>query len=521
MTVDDLLYEYPKTATAEQKMQITSYRKQQEFFRDQAKNPRDQVFRPDGKPKPMDQNMKQRILQKLTQVAADLRTLKNVLSIRNVEELKSLYSEVKGKETERKLFIDTILMSGSNPGVMFLKEIIMNNELSFMEKVDVLIALPHNIKAPSPKLLEELFQLVTSPAIISHKALKANGHVAYATIINRACSQQYQLGAAMFPEDVLGKMCYTNKEHIVSQFIAHLQRELQGPDAQNAQAAIMALGALGHQSAISILIPYIEGSASGSQAENIDIRKMAIYSLSQVSNQHRNPLPPVYAALVHNPSEDRDIRIAAFSIMLRMDPSAVHLQKIAVSTWFEKDDQVAKYVYSSLKSLSQIKRSQIPNDSKVFALALKAATVLPLAKPFPGIISSNFNTFFADILKELQIGYQGQAAMHNSPHSHALYFKLNMFLKQVKFAPIEFAAQVRGIKNIVIDALKSVTSDPKGKVHRELEKIIEQLEISPRDESPAQAYIWARIFNDIQVFIQTPQVNAEYIKEKVKSVLKS
>merc|ERR1719228_1234591 len=240
MTVEDLLYEYPKEATAEQQKHITSYKKQQEFFRDQAKNPRDQVFRPDGKPKPMDQNMKQRILQKLTQVAADLRdiehfgkkqvtavphTLKNILSIRNEEELKSLYSEVKGKETERKLFIDTILMSGSNPGVMFLKEIIMNNELSFMEKVDVLIALPHNIKAPSPKLLKELFQLVTSPAIISHKALKANGHVAYATIINRACSQQYQLGAAMFPEDVLGKMCYTNKEHIVSQFIAHLQKE--------------------------------------------------------------------------------------------------------------------------------------------------------------------------------------------------------------------------------------------------------------------------------------------------------
>merc|ERR1719228_2095737 len=499
MTVEDLLYEYPKTATSEQKMQITSYRKQQEFFRDQAKNPRDQVFRPDGKPKPMDQNMKQRIMQKLTQVAAVLNTLKNILSIRNVEELKSLYSEVKGKETERKLFIDTILMSGSNPGVMFLKEIIMNNELSFMEKVDVLIALPHNIKAPSPKLLKELFQLVTSPAIISHKALKANGHVAYATIINRACSQQYQLGAAMFPEDVLGKMCYTNKEHIVSQFIAHLQRELQGQDAQNAQAAIMALGALGHQSAISILIPYIEGRASGSQAENIDIRKMAIYSLSQVSNQHRNTLLPVYAALVHNPSEDRDIRIAAFSIMLGMDPSAVHLQKIAVSTWFEKDDQVAKYVYSSLKSLSQIKRSQIPNDSKVFALALKAATVLPLAKPFPGVISSNFNTFFADILKELQVGYQGQAAMINSPNSHTLYFKLNMFLKQVKYTPIEFAAQVHGIKNIVIEALKSVTSDSKGMVHRELEKIIEKLEISPRDESPVQADFWASIHNDIQV----------------------
>merc|ERR1719431_1352069 len=107
--VEDLIYEYPKAASVEQKKQITNFRKQQEFFRDQAQNPEDQGFRADGVPKPMDEAMKQRILQKLSQVVADLKevedfgkkqvtavlqALKTIISVRNVAELKAIYAEV-------------------------------------------------------------------------------------------------------------------------------------------------------------------------------------------------------------------------------------------------------------------------------------------------------------------------------------------------------------------------------------------------------------------------------------------
>merc|ERR1712002_754966 len=171
-------------------------------------------------------------------------------------------------------------------------------------------------------------------------------------------------------------------------------------------------------------------------------------------------------------------------------------------------------------NLSHMKRSHIPNDSRVFALTIKAATVLPLAKPVPGIISSNFNTFFADILKELQVAYQGHAAATVAPNSHALYFKLNMFLKQARYTPIEFAAQIRGVKTVLVEALKVLAADSKVKVHRELEKIIEKLDIAPIADAPIEAGVWARLHNDVQLFIQTPRVNAEFIKEQLKSILK-
>merc|ERR1711970_1713561 len=536
-TVEDLIYEYPKEASVEQKKQITSFREQQEFFRDQAQNPGDQVFRADGVPRKMESEMKQKIVEKLAQVVNDLKelnhfgkkevssmvhALKTVLSVRNVAELKEIYAEVKGKEDERRMFLEIIMASGSSPSIVFCKEMIQANELTFVEATEFFVTVPHNIKAPSPKLMEEIYQLIKSPSVRAHKSLKVNARIAYATIVRKACFHQYEMSPVVFPEDVLGKMCRAHKDHIVSQFIADMKREIESADKEEIQGAIMALGNLGHQSTVSALIPYIEGRAPNAQPEDVDVRQIAIYSLSDVSYEHRNTLLPVYIALVMNPTEARDIRIASFNMMLRMEPNTVHLQKVAISTWFEQDEVVAKYIYSSLRSLSQLKRTQIPNqDTKVFHLTIKAATVLPLAKPFRGIFSSNFNTFFADILRELQVGYQGHAAMATTPNSFVVYHKLNMFLKQVQYTPYEFAFNVRGFKSIVLEALKTVVSDEKIKIHRELEKIIEKLEISPREQSPIEALFWVRIHNDAQFYFNTPRVNVEYIKEKVKSLLRS
>merc|ERR1711970_1224103 len=535
--VEDLIYEYPKEASVEQKKQINSFRKEQEFFMDQAQNPKDRVFRADGVPRPMDQEMKQKIVQKLSQVVADLKelnhfgqkkvtsvlhALKTVLSVRNVAELKQIYSEVKAKEDERRIFLELVFVSGTSPAIMFCKELIMANELTFVEATEFLVTLPHNIKAPSPKVFEEIYQLIKSPVISERKTLKTNAQIAYATIVRRACFHEYELNSAVFPEDVLGKMCRAHKDHVVSQFIADLRREIEGADEKDLQAPLLALGTLGHESAVSALIPYIEGRAPSAQAQNIDIRQIAIYALGDVSYQHRNTLLPVYIALVLNPVEPREIRLAAFNILLKMNPSVVQMQKLAISTWFEQDEVVAKYIYSSLRSLSNLRREQIPQeDSKIFHLSLKATTVLPLAKKLPGIFSSNFNSFFADILGELQIGYQCQAAMSTTSNSFLVYHKMNVFLKQVKYTPYEFAAQVRGLKSIVVEGLKEIASESGLRGHRELEKIIEKLDISPREQSPVEAIVWARIHNDAQFVYNTPRVNVEYIKEKVRSISKS
>ena len=178
---------------------------------------------------------------------------------------------------------------------------------------------------------------------------------------------------------------------------------------------------------------------------------MAIYALANVARKYRQTLLPIYSAIVFNQGENRQLRMAALSMMLPMDPSPVHLQKLAVATWLEQDEVVAKFIYTSLKSLAHIKREEVPSHSRMLNLVEKASAVLPLAKPYPGIISSTFNYFVADMLTNLGIGYQAHTASINTEQSHVFYHKLERFFVNAADIPLGFAVQVGGLGNVILE----------------------------------------------------------------------
>merc|ERR1712226_494479 len=106
-----------------------------------------------------------------------------------------------------------------------------------------------------------------------------------------------------------------------------------------------------------------------------------------------------------------------------------------------------------------------------------------------------------------------------SHHSMAHYYKLDLFLKQVKTMTYEFALDVSGFKDFAMEAIQAAISDSRPKVHDELRKMMERLEIVPKQESVMQADMWMRCSDDMQVFVQSPRVRTDYIKEKMKEVM--
>jgi hypothetical protein len=527
----DLMFEYPKDITAEERKQITSFKKQQDYYKIKAANPAVHMFRASGVLEPMDEQMKTRIVEKFAeaathihdmehfgkkQVTATLQALKNVIALFNVEEIKALFAEVEAKHVERRLFLDTVMMAGTNPCVMFFKEMIEADKLTLVETTEVLLTLPHNIKTPTMEVIEEIFKLIKSPRVIAHKLLKTNAHLAFATILNRACFAPMDKIENTFPEHVLGKMCNPEDPKIHTEYIPHLVAELTRGTDNEKHAAILALGTIGHDGILPILLPYIEGKATAVLAH----RKMAIYGLAQSTYAHREILLPIYSSLVHNPAENREIRIAALSMMMRMDPSTVHLQKLAVATWFEEDEHVHRFIWTTLKTLSEIKRAELPAASLMMDLVEKAATVLPLAKPVPGVLSATFNIFVAEMLKNLDVGYVSHTAMVNSAHAHGFYYKIEAFLKQARTVPFEFAAQATGLRTFILETLKAVTTMNEDKIHVDLKAIIAKLEVMPKADFPLEALFWGRFSDDIQFVLVTPEINAEYFVEKIKEVMK-
>ena len=202
-----------------------------------------------------------------------------------VEEIKAFFVEVENKPIVRRLLLDTVKMAGTSPAVMFFKEMVMANKLNIVEMVEVLMTLPHNIKAPNVHIIEQIFELIQHPNIVAHKMLKHNAHIAFATILNRACINTQE---SVFPVNVFGEMCTPENPKIANEYIPHLKAELSAANDEEVHAAILALGTIGHDAVLPILLPYIEGKVT----RNVSHRKMAIYALANVARKYRQtPFP--------------------------------------------------------------------------------------------------------------------------------------------------------------------------------------------------------------------------------------
>ena len=453
------------------------------------------------------------------EIPSQLKALKTVLSIMTTEDLKEIFNMLEGlscsaeiKQTAKSLYLEMVRNAGTSPAFMFLKELIEKNLLTESETFIIVATLAHHIKTPTEETIQEIFHLIRHPAVASKPWIKNIGHIAFATIVRKSCLASP--GSQVYPEQVFGKMCSPHYEKITTEYIPHLVAELSAASGPTKISVLTALGELGHESTIPLMLSYIEGKAAGTTPAT---RKMAIYSLFEVTKKYKSYLLPVYSSLIHNPAEERGIRIAALAMLLRMEPSSLHMQKLAVSTWYEKDGEFCKFVYSTLKSLAYLNYpSQHLEQGELYlsSLSAKAKAVLPLAKPVPGIISSTFYTFLLSYLPNLGVGAGSETALISGTTGQTLYHKTEYFLKQLTTIPIEFAVHYSGVKSIAKSIIKSMPGYTKS-IHPELESIISKLSISPRVDSAFEAGMWMKLSDDITLDLQANIHTFESMKEEM------
>jgi hypothetical protein len=355
--------------------------------------------------------------------------------------------------------------------------------------------LPHYIKTPDVKILDQIFELVKSSAISKHSLLKNNAHLAFATLLHKACVEDNDY---RYPVFVFGDFCNSETSELTNKYIPYMVDLLKSASRpEERESLILSVGALGHESVIPILLPYIEGKVSGSSPTE---QRMAIYSLNMMTRRHREILLPVFSTLVHNPSEDRYVRIAALAMMMTMDPSTYYFQKLATSTWFEKDNEFHKFVFSTLKSLSEIETEDHPTAGTLRTMSEQAKFVLPLAKPFPGFFSSSLNFFTAQWMKKLQVGYQLHSSITMSS-VQGIYARLEYFMEQLQFTPIEFCFMTEGASSVYEKLVQSLLGDDGssvGKIHPKWKEIISLINMKGTGKDDFYLGGWVRLFDDVQ-----------------------
>ena len=101
-------------------------------------------------------------------------------------------------------------------------------------------------------------------------------------------------------------------------------------------------------------------------------RLLALWSLSTSGMVKPQAVEPLFYSIFANPAEATEMRIAAFNILVKLNPPVAILQKIATRTWIERDMEVLKVVNSALFTLSNEYFTLTPKISPIVSLPKKA-----------------------------------------------------------------------------------------------------------------------------------------------------
>lgn len=331
--------------------------------------------------------------------------ISHLMAMTDLKEMYDLWQSVKNEDNIIKnLFIDCAVQTGSNPTIMLIKQLIESEEIDGQDAIWAMAALGYHAKTPTGDLLRQLVDLVKSESVQSHKSLKQTALLTVADLLNVACESAH-LHNKRFPVQLIDDFCDAKDSRLLDEFLNILSQELQSSTSSTSDKIItmMAIGSLGIEEILPVLLPHIEGNAQGDDTAE---RAAAILALKRVIYINPERVHPLLIALSDNVAERPEVRMAAISMLLHSNAPMAVWQKIASRTWIEPSQQVAAYIYNILESLTTMP----PTTSWVHKdLPEKARGAVALAKPHTYGMPYSGSRIYSSTMKE------GISAMTHTP----------------------------------------------------------------------------------------------------------
>jgi hypothetical protein len=466
-------------------------------------------------------------------VAGYLSAVSKYLLPMSYEELKAIKDEIlqstdsEGSQKALKsLFFDVLSTVGSNPSVMLIKKEIERGDLHGRSAVNALESAFRSVRTPTKELLKELIQLIKSLKNMhwneqnafgsSIKDLYTIGTIQMSKLLHRACIHPVRR-MTEFPVRVYGHFCSNESSIITEDWIPYLESELESgrrneDDEHYRLVAISSIGKLGHIKGLESLVKVIDGRIT----KNPMVRSVAVYSLKRIAKLNPVMIKPILLAIIDNPAENTQVRIAAVAVLPWSQPSMAQLQKVAVRTWFEPSKQVASFIYSTLKNLVD---TEVPQLKSV---GLKASSVIHMVKPFQYGVQFSHNVNFAEFVNYLKTSVSKKVAWvfsekENVPTKVSISNKYYNSAWAVR--GLSYSIYTQGMDHLLEKVLYSSNknSHVSESVKQQLEKITQELKIESHEEKSSEVLIQYRLAGYERLYT----INKEYIMEVVERATES
>ena len=468
-------------------------------------------------------------------VAGHLSAVSKYLLPLSFEELKAIKDEIlqstdnsEGSQKALKsLFFDVLSTVGSNPSTMLIKKDIESGDLQGRSAINALESALRSVRTPTKELLKELVQLVKNLKNMhwdqqnalgsSIKDLYTISTIQMSKLLHRACINPVRR-MTEFPVRVYGHFCSNESSIITEDWIPYLESELESTSRRNQEdehyrlVAISSIGKLGHIKGLQSLVKVIDGRVT----KNPMVRSVAVYSLKRLAKLNPVMIKPILLAIIDNPAETTQVRIAAVSVLPWSQPSMAELQKISVRTWFEPSKQVASFIYSTLKNLVD---TEVPELKSV---GLKASSIIRMVKPFQYGAQFSQNVNFAKFVNYLKTAMSKNVAWVYSEKEN-VPTKISMSNKYYNSAwgvvGLSYSIYTQGMDHLLEKVLynSNKNSNVSESVKEQLEKISQELKIENQEEKSSEVLVQYRMAGYERLYT----LNKEYVMEVVERATES
>lgn len=378
-----------------------------------------------------------------------------------------MFMEIYGKVSSQgpavlNLFFDTVTISGTPVAVDFIKEMMTSGKMSRMQKAQFFMWIPQHLTAPTPKALHTLFDLIRSEAVQGPQVSSVVRGLAYSSLsrlIHLACISEDRLNS--YPTWVFGEFCSPDSEIVNGKWVPFLTEKVMDASrsAGEKDVAIMSLGLVAKKTVIPTLLRVImpemmtrQGSMSSMKPTSTS-RQLALYSLVSVGLREPKLVSPILLSLLKDPSENLEMRVAAFNGLMRMGPPSVHiLQDIVGMTHQEVglNKELLKVINTGLYSAGH--QELHPNmEFRTVEMIKNARMAYHMVRKIKGVHPTSATFFFNTFLERLDIGYDAFLTYVRSQESFLpkhIFAEIKYLLVNFNIKPIQVGVNFGSVSNL-------------------------------------------------------------------------
>ncbi|CAG2058700.1 unnamed protein product [Timema podura] len=389
-----------------------------------------------------------------------LTRLVQVMSAKQLKEAgRSLYTPSSKPSSSRasntwKAFRDAVGEAGTGPALVTLKEWIMSKKVRGEDAAELVSSLPRASVTPTPEYLNEFFKLATSPEVTKQSILNTSAILSFTNLV-RMSQVDNSTSHKYYPTHLFGRFSLKNNSALQQEYIPWLERAFESAvsqaDSPKIQLYIRALGNIAHPRIWDIFEPYLEGEKNISTLQKV----LMVVSMDKLSVLYPKIGRQVLYKLYQNMAQPHEVRCAAVFQIMKAQPPANMLQRMAELTNEDPHTQVNAAVKSAIESAANLQ------GPWTLPLALNAKSAVHLLNPEKygsQYTRSSLRSYASD---KLNLGFEQQVD-HIGSDDHifpkAWFFNVRRNLGGVNNRYLSFDAMTSSV-DALLDALLDQIGD--------------------------------------------------------------